>query len=358
MRVGLLQEGDLSGGVSCAERYAEMIEEVVCAERAGFSCWGTSEQHFSAPRFSVAAPEVLYAAVSQRTSRIKLRNMAAILLTYNHPVLVAERTATLDILSGGRAELATARSNNVRTIEALGVPTDSTREQWSESLDVIAQAFQTGYFEYDGEFWKIPKRPMVPRPLQHPHPPLYMIATGRDTPAIAAAKGIGMINWDNYMGWEFTKDQVDLYRRTIGDAEPVGAYVHDYVGFYVGTAYCAETREEAIRDAAELTEAYVQQAIDLYGRMPETGPNAYMRKVAEMLEEHKSDIEYLCEHTPTVIVGSPDDFIERFRALEAMGVDEVLLRVDGFGHERNMRAIELIGEAVIPALTPTGTPAS
>ena len=116
MKVGLLQEGEAVPGVGFAERYEQMIEEVAIADVNGFSCWGTSEQHFSAPRFAVSAPEVLYAAVAQHTQNIKLRVMCAVLLKWNHPVLVAERLATLDIVSKGRAELATARSNNLYTL--------------------------------------------------------------------------------------------------------------------------------------------------------------------------------------------------------------------------------------------------
>ena len=121
MRVGLLQEGEVLPGATYDSRYREMIEEVVLADRLGFSTWGTSEQHFSPPRFTVSAPEVLYAAIASRTEQIKLRPMAAVLLAWNHPILVAERLATLDIVSHGRAELATARSNNLYTLEAFGV---------------------------------------------------------------------------------------------------------------------------------------------------------------------------------------------------------------------------------------------
>jgi alkanesulfonate monooxygenase SsuD/methylene tetrahydromethanopterin reductase-like flavin-dependent oxidoreductase (luciferase family) len=352
VRVGLIQEGDLAGDVSCEQRYHEMIEEVVRAEAAGFSCWGTSEQHFSPPRFSVASPEVLYGAVAQATSRITIRNMAAILLTYNHPVLVAERTATVDILSNGRAELATARSNNLFTIEALGVPTHSTREQWSESLEIIGHAFATGSFEHEGEFWTIPKRPLIPRPVQDPHPALYLIATGPDTPRVAAERGLGMICWDNYLGWDYLASQVQLYKEHIGAANPVGAFVKDYVSYFVATAYCAETREEAIEEVMELTTAYVDQGVTLYRRMPDKPEFAYMRETADMLEAHRTDIAYLAAHSPSVMAGTPDDFIEQLRKLEDLGVEEVVLRVDGFGHEANLRVIDLIGETVIPAVDP------
>lgn len=88
MRIGLLQEGDLTG-TTASERYHQLIEEVSLADRLGFSTWGTSEQHFSPPNFSVAAPEVLYSAIAMRTKNIKLRTMASVMLRWNHPILVA-----------------------------------------------------------------------------------------------------------------------------------------------------------------------------------------------------------------------------------------------------------------------------
>jgi alkanesulfonate monooxygenase SsuD/methylene tetrahydromethanopterin reductase-like flavin-dependent oxidoreductase (luciferase family) len=353
MRIGLLQEGDLAVAETAAQRYEEMIAEVVRAEECGFSSWGTSEQHFGAPTASVSAPEVLFGAVARETSRITIRHMAAILVLYNHPILVAERIATVDCLSGGRAELATARSNNAHVLEALGTPLDTTREQWTEAIEIIGRAFQDDPFEYDGQFWKIPPRSLEPKPITRPHPAMSMIATGRDTPAIAGAKGLGMICWDNYLGWDYLAEQIALYRESIADAKPVGAFVNDYVGYYVATAFCGETPRSARDGGRERALAYVQAAIALYNRMPATPAYAYMHEVAARLEAHKTDLDYLINHTPTVMVGTPDELTETLRRLEALGVDEVLLRIDGFGLAQDLAVIDLIGEAVIPRLTPT-----
>ncbi|WP_226862943.1 LLM class flavin-dependent oxidoreductase [Mycolicibacterium baixiangningiae] len=135
MRVELLQEGDLTG-TTAYERYHQLIGEVELADRLGFSTWGTSEQHFSPPSFSIAAREVLYSAIAMRTSRITLRTMASVMLRWNHPILVVERLATLDIVSHGRAEVCTARSNNLTTLDAFGVDPAETRDQWEDGMDV------------------------------------------------------------------------------------------------------------------------------------------------------------------------------------------------------------------------------
>src|SRR5688572_18815101 len=100
-------------------------------DEAGFDVFGLNEQHFLRD-IGVSASDVVFAFVAARTSRIRLRFMSVLLLTFNHPVRVAERLAMLDVLSEGRAEMSTARSNNLHTLEAFGVQPNETRAQWAE----------------------------------------------------------------------------------------------------------------------------------------------------------------------------------------------------------------------------------
>jgi alkanesulfonate monooxygenase SsuD/methylene tetrahydromethanopterin reductase-like flavin-dependent oxidoreductase (luciferase family) len=351
MRVGLLQEGDFKG-TTCAERYHEMLDEVVAAEALGFSTWGTSEQHFSPPHFSVASPEVLYAAAAARTSRITLRNMSAVLVLYNHPILVAERMATLDIVSRGRAELCTARSNNFSTLEAFGVSPEDTQAQWEESIEIVLRAWTEETLEHDGRFWKIPPRQVVPKPYQSPHPAVSTAASSVKSHGIAGRKGIGVIGFDNYLGFDYVAECVQAYKAGIAEAQPIApAGINDYVGLYIPSPFCAETREEAFAVAEDATLSYFGFIEDLYKRVSGHKGYEYMARLEE-LHQHANDVEFLVETTPSVMIGTPDDFIERLRRLEEIGVDEVLLRVDGFGHERNLQTMELIGREVIPAVDP------
>jgi alkanesulfonate monooxygenase SsuD/methylene tetrahydromethanopterin reductase-like flavin-dependent oxidoreductase (luciferase family) len=345
MRVGLIQEGDFTGTTMQA-RYREMIVEVTLADKLGFSAWGTSEQHFSPPSFSVSAPEVLYAAVAENTSRITLRNMAAVLVQYNHPVMVAERVATLDIISGGRAELCTARSNNIKTLTAFGVPIATTQEQWAEGLEIVKRAFGDEELEYDGEFWKIGKCDVTPKPLQKPYPPLSVTATSAKTHGLAGSKGIGVISFDNYLGYDYVDESVAIYAKGLA-SRPQDDLGNNYFGYYVPSAFCAETREEAMEVAQHQTLKYFRAILELYKGMASKPSYEYMKNI-EVLTEHQDDMEFLMRHTPAVMVGTPDDFIAEFRDLDARGVDEVLLRIDGFGHENHMRTLQLIGEHVIP----------
>ena len=352
MRVGLLQEAELMPGVDVAQRYWEMIEEVALADRLGFSCWGTSEQHFSPPRFAVAAPEVLYAAVAQHTERIKLRIMCAVLLAWNHPILVAERMATLDIVSRGRAELGTARSNNVYTLDAFGVDPAATREQWADSIEVIVKAFTHDVLEHEGPVWKIPPREIVPKPVQKPHPPLSVAASSVQSHVMAGERGIGALCFESYFGFEYLQDCIDGYRQGLAQGRQMAPLRTEHMGLYVATAFCAETREEARRVAHDVAMGYYQFLVDIYVPLGKRQSYEYLDDKLQRLVDHRDDFGYLLTETPSIMIGTPDDFIERIERLEDMGVEEILMRIDGVSHADIMKSFELIGREVIPTVDP------
>jgi alkanesulfonate monooxygenase SsuD/methylene tetrahydromethanopterin reductase-like flavin-dependent oxidoreductase (luciferase family) len=359
MKIGLLQEGEIPASEianprAYQRRYEELIEEVIAADALGFSAWGTSEQHFSPPRFTVSAPEVLYAAVAARTKRIRIRPMSTVLVTWNHPLMVAERLATLDIVSAGRAELCTARSNNAHSLEAFGVDPATTREQWAESLQIVIKAMTDDIVEHNGRFWQIPPLRVVPKPVQQPHPPILVAASSVATHEAAARQGIGVIGFENYFGWSYLEECIDAYQSAEHNVTPVASVANNYVGLYVATAHCAPTAGQAAEEARDVALGYFKFILDLYRPMASNPSYEYMGKINSLVQ-HENDLDFLLTETPSVMIGTPEDFVTRLQRLEEMGIDEVLLRVDGLGHERNMQAIELIGREVIPAFSPAET---
>lgn len=348
MRIGLLQEGEVMPGVSVAQRYEEMIAEVVRADELGFYSWGTSEQHFSPPRFTVSAPEVLYAAIARETSNIKLRIMCSVLLKWNHPILVAERLATLDIVSKGRAEIATARSNNLTTLGAFGVDPSETRAQWEDGLAVLIKAMADETLSHDGPVWKIPEREIVPQPLQRPHPPIWVSASSVDTHRMAGQKGIGVLTFENYFGFDYLQSCIDAYREGLKAGTTVARKRNEQMGLYVATAYCAETKEEAERIARDVALGYFKFILDLYVPLGKRSSYEYLDEKMTRLIDNEGNLDFLVNETPSVMIGTPDDFVRRLKDLKDRGVDEVLLRVDGMPHADIMRSYDLIGREVIP----------
>jgi len=348
MRIGLLQEGETMPGVTVAQRYQEMIEEVSRADELGFYSWGTSEQHFSPPRFTVSAPEVLYAAIARETKNIKLRIMCSVLLKWNHPILVAERLATLDIVSNGRAEVATARSNNLLTLEAFGVSPSETRTQWEDGMAVLIKAMSDESLEHNGPIWKIPPRRIVPRPLQKPHLPLWVSASSIETHRLAGERGIGVLTFENYFGFDYLQACLDAYHEGLKSGGSAAPARNTSAGLYVATAYCAETREEARRIARDVALGYYKFILDLYVPLGKRQSYEYLDEKMTRLVENENNIDFLISETPSVMIGTPEDFIKRLKDLQQRGVDEVLLRIDGVPHADIMRSFELIGHEVIP----------
>lgn len=353
MKIGMLQEGEVRDGVSYAQRYEEMIEEVVLADKYDFSCWGTSEQKFSPPRFTVSAPEVLYAAVARETKNIKLRIMCSVLLQWNHPLIVAERLATLDIVSGGRAEIGTARSNNLHTLETFGVDPSITKEVWKDSLEVLTKVMTNKMISHDGPYWKFPERELVPYFVSEPHPAISVASSSASSCKEAGQRGIGAMLFESYFGFDYMQGCIDAYREGIAEGTSMLPKRNDVMTLYVSSAFCTEDRDDAITRATDVTLGYSQFIAGLYAPLAKKKGYEYLDAHMARFLENQANMDFLLNDTPSVMIGTPDDFIKRLKNLEARGIDEVLLRIDGMTHEEIMGSIKLIGEEVIPVFAKT-----
>jgi alkanesulfonate monooxygenase SsuD/methylene tetrahydromethanopterin reductase-like flavin-dependent oxidoreductase (luciferase family) len=328
-----------------------MTEEARFAEKMGFDTYCLSEQHFLRETCTVSSPEVYLGLIAARTERIRLRTTSAVLLAFNHPIRVAERLTTLDVLSNGRAELGTARSNNLHTLEAFGVSPKESRAQWNESMDIILAALTRDPFEHRGQLWTIPPRTLMPRAIQQPHPPIFVSATSSETHHNAGERGIGVMTGNSILGWDYAERCIDSYKEGLAKVRPAeGSRVNAQAGLFVAVAHCAEQMEQARREAARVTASFVDLVIWLFSRLGASSPDyAYLSQIRK-IEERRDDLDFVVESAPYFMVGTPDYVVERLRRLEQMGFGEVLLRIDGMGHDINMQSIELFGKEVIPRL--------
>src|SRR5438876_3729194 len=168
MRFGLFYEHQLprpwDEGAEAALLH-DALEQVELADRVGIDVVWEVEHHFLEEYSHSSAPEVFLAAASQRTRRIRLGH--GIVQTppgYNHPARVAERIATLDLVSGGRVEFGTSESSSQAELGGFGVDRDSKRAQWEESLDAITRMFvEEPFAGYDGTWTKMPPRSVRPK---------------------------------------------------------------------------------------------------------------------------------------------------------------------------------------------------
>jgi alkanesulfonate monooxygenase SsuD/methylene tetrahydromethanopterin reductase-like flavin-dependent oxidoreductase (luciferase family) len=340
---------------SCADgtpqhqRYLQVIDEAVCAEEQGFDVMSFGEQHFNTDRVTqVSCPEMMTSAIASRTSAIRLRWTSVILLAFNHPIRVAERIATLDLISKGRAEVTTARNNHAPTMAAFQIDPKQTREQWRESLDVVFTALTQDPFQHTGKHWTIPPTKLVPQCIQKPHPPLFYASTSLDGLIVAGELGLGAVSGNSLPGgWDHVAKCADAYHAAIDRAKPISV-VNRCLATSIMTAHCAETMEKAFEEAAEPAQKMLWMVINMFTGLAKSSPDyAYMDNI-NSIRERVSDMAYVNDRSPYVSVGTPDFMIERFKRLEKMGYQEVFLRIDGFGHDTVMRSLKMFGKYVIP----------
>jgi len=175
----------------------DALAQVELADRLGFDYVWEVEHHFLEEYSHSSAPEVFLAAAAARTSRIRLgHGIVQIPPAVNHPARVAERIATLDLISGGRVDFGTGEASSEAELGGFLIDRADKRDQWAEALDAVTRMFvESPFAGYDGAHFEMPVRDVVPKPLQKPHPPLWVACSRRDTIHLAATKGIGALSF-------------------------------------------------------------------------------------------------------------------------------------------------------------------
>ena len=153
--------------------YDEALEQCKLAERCGFGYVWEVEHHFQTRGSKSAAPELFLTAIARETSTIRLGH-GVVLLTMNHPVRVAERAAVLDLLSDSRLEFGTGRGTTDSELGGFNVTPEDSRPMWEESVRLLPKLWTEDEVEHNGKYWSFPARNIVPKPLQKPHPPMWV----------------------------------------------------------------------------------------------------------------------------------------------------------------------------------------
>jgi alkanesulfonate monooxygenase SsuD/methylene tetrahydromethanopterin reductase-like flavin-dependent oxidoreductase (luciferase family) len=349
--------------------FEEALEQAEFLDGIGIHSFWLVEHHFLEEYSHSSAPEIFLAALSQRTKHLRLGH--GIMHTppsINHPARQAERIATLDIVSGGRVEFGTGEGSSAAELDAFGVDPDQKRGAWEEGLRVALRCMsETPFTGFAGEHVAMPPRNVVPKPLQQPHPPVWVACTRRDTIHLAAQHGIGALSFA-FFDPEEAKAWVDDYYTTlaaegvaIGDA--VNANLACVTGFM-----CHPDPEEAVRRGAEgsnflgysLGHYYVFGRhkpgdtdiwADFRARRAEAGfdPEAVALAAAN---EDRLGAKVVAAGTTGLrgALGSPDQVREYFRRYEDCGVDMLILSsaAGRNRHEHIMESYELVAREVLP----------
>lgn len=191
--------------------YADALAEIELADRLGYGCAWLVEHHFMRGYSHSAKPEILLGAAAARTTRIRLGH-AVIPLPLHHPVHVAERIATLDVLSGGRLEVGIGRGFSPLEYRAFGQDMQNSRALVGESLEILRASFRDGPVSYRGTRHLLENLDIVPRAVQRPHPPLWTAAVSPETFDWAAAEQLGVLAGP-FKPWFMVEQDIRRYRR-------------------------------------------------------------------------------------------------------------------------------------------------
>jgi probable LLM family oxidoreductase len=309
-----------------------LIEEVELADQVGLDVFGVGEHH--RPDFAVSAPAVVLAAAAMRTRRIRLTS-AVTVLSSDDPVRVFQSFATLDLLSGGRAEIMAGRGSFIESFPLFGYDLDDYDELFSEKLDLLLKLREVERVSWAGEHRAaLDDQAVYPRPLQDPLP--VWVAVGGTPQSVVRAATLGLPMALAIIGGapEQFVPLVDLYRRAAASAGhdpeqlPVSINSHTYV---------ADTSAQA-RD--EFFPSYATM-MNRIGR--ERGWSGMTRQ----------QFDALCSPRGALLVGSPQDVIDKILfEQELFGHQRFLAQVSigPIPHAQVMRAIELLGTVVAPAV--------
>ena len=200
----------------------DALEQVELADRLGFDYVWEVEHHVLEEYSHSSAPEVFLAAASQRTSRIRIgHGIVQLPFGFNHPARVAERIATLDLVSDGRVEFGTGEASSEMELGGFGVVRATKRAQWAEALDVVTRLLvEEPFAGHQSDSLSIPPRNLVPKPYQRPHPPLWVACSRRETIHLAATKGIGALSF-SFVEPQQARQFVDDYYATVASEECV-----------------------------------------------------------------------------------------------------------------------------------------
>src|SRR6266851_2608044 len=209
-------------------RLMENLDFAVECDRNGIKYVWCPEHHFLTEYSHMPAPEVFLSFVAARTEQIHVGS--AIFNTtppVNHPARVAERVAMLDHLSEGRFEFGTGRGSSTTEVYGFGIESlDITKEMWDETIGEFVKMWRETKYSYQGQYFSMPERNVLPKPYTLPHPPLWVACGSPSTFEKAARLGLGALCFSLGTPRDF-EPLIRTYKDTIRHAEPVGAYVND-----------------------------------------------------------------------------------------------------------------------------------
>jgi alkanesulfonate monooxygenase SsuD/methylene tetrahydromethanopterin reductase-like flavin-dependent oxidoreductase (luciferase family) len=325
--------------------FQEALEQVELADRLGIDFAWEVEHHFLEEYSHSSAPEVFLAAASQRSKRIRLGHGIVLCPPgYNHPARVAERIATLDLVSNGRVEFGTGESASRMELEGFGIEPTQKRAMWLEAIEQIALMMsQSPYPGFAGKYFSMPARNVVPKPAQKPHPPMWLACSTRQTIHLAAQLGLGALTFSFVDPSEAKHWVADYYETFKNECVPIAQTVNPNIAMVTGFM-CHDSEEEAVRRGLEGFQffGYALAHYYLFG--------AHTPGATNILENFRRDGLQIPNPANRGGIGTPAQVRAHLEAFEATDVDQVVFIQQGGNnaHEDICASLELFAAGVMP----------
>ncbi|CAL9322637.1 LLM class flavin-dependent oxidoreductase [Streptomyces sp. SudanB182_2057] len=372
MKFSMIFEAQMADPTPEHERQVlhDCVEQAVFAEEMGFDRIWAVEHHALKWYAHMSASEIFLTWVAARTSRIRIgHGVVTMPFGYQHPVRVAERAAMLDVLSGGRVDIGSGRGATRQEMSMYGVRPEDTGPQMEEALRIFASAWREERFEWHGSL-DIGPGAILPRPVQAPHPPLFMACSKEESLRLAAEYGIGALVL-GFAGADNIRHLRGIYDDAIAGRSGerlVSTEVNDHFSALCPTIVLDDA-ERARRIGLRGQRYFAESIAHWYGdgpvpdQRPDAGDDAAAleqgreRLVAKL---HEAEIPVTPSDTGTYnadhAYGSAENAIAYVEELRRIGVDEVmcLIQMGTVPQEACMETIRQWGEKVIPHFRAAG----
>jgi alkanesulfonate monooxygenase SsuD/methylene tetrahydromethanopterin reductase-like flavin-dependent oxidoreductase (luciferase family) len=329
-------------------RLMRELELAVACDGAGWKYVWSVEHHFLEEYSHISASEIFLPYVAAQTKRIHVGSaIYNITPPVNHPARIAERVAMLDHLSEGRFEFGTGRGSSSTEFKGFGIPDgDTTRAMYDESLREILRMWRETKYQYEGKYFSMPERNVLPKPYSQPHPPLWVACGSPSTFEKAARLGLGALCFSLGSPRDF-EPLIKVYKDNIKHAEPVGEYVNDNVAC-VTALVCQEDGRRARQIALGMGSGYhtslVFRYLDTFPRPAGVPPwpSLIPEPTPEQLEERIASGQR--------IVGNPDECAKAVQQYADVGCDQIIFGVLASSQPQDaaLASVELFGKHVQP----------
>ena len=343
------------------EAYDEAVAQIQLADRLGFNTVWVVEHHFRDNRSACPSSEVLLGGLALSTQQIRL-GFGVTLMPFGfiHPARVAEKVATVDILSHGRVEWGTGRSTPMEQA-AFGVPIDDrSRDQWKEAIEIVVAMWADERFSYSSPNLEFPPRIMSPRPFQDPHPPVWQAATSDSSAVSAGRYGLGLLSLSLSRTVERMTEVIAMYHAAQAESEPLTHVRNDRVGAYTLVHCCDDlVQAESSYKLWESVEWWYRSLAEfiIEWELPNLTKEAQERAfpLLHLSATNETDVQRYQEQD-MIIIGTPEMCLEKMIRYDEAGVDQLLcyMQFGSLPHESVMHSIELLAEHVIPELERRG----